>query len=149
MGFDLNFLNCERAQCSSVPGCTRDLATTSFYCKVASYDGRHTHARNQASSQYAFECCKEDRCNGGKFPELPPVPGSELAPAGGEGDGKEGLMGSEWKILLAVLFAILLVVVIGICIFCCVQERHKVMSNRVWFSVSFCANIFLNFYRGA
>ena len=46
-----------------------------FYCSVASYDGRHVHEVEGVSAQYAVDCCKEDRCNNGtQWPVLPPVP---------------------------------------------------------------------------
>lgn len=51
------------------------MQTMSFYCSIASYDGKHIHKINQQSAQYAFSCCNSTLCNNATtWPPLPDVP---------------------------------------------------------------------------
>lgn len=51
-------------------GCTSKVEHLSLMCRTPAFI---THHRRRAAGQYRMQCCTGDFCNGGSFPELPPM----------------------------------------------------------------------------
>ncbi|KAJ9599331.1 hypothetical protein L9F63_010198, partial [Diploptera punctata] len=108
-------------------GCITVPEQIPMYCSVSSFTSSNGHMKRHTEGQYAIQCCAEDFCNNGTFPELPKTVYRGEIPA--YPDSTTYIV----KLTLAILGPVVILGVVGLLVLFLMRRTHRkrLMAARI------------------